>query len=174
MKINKSILLRLIVRSSKSKYLVGLVVLQIVFSIFMFFAIQIIKEDTGKSILDIQFRYNIEKVTEFYSAYGEEGITTYNKIQIVDMFYPLVYSILLSSILYLLFAHSKTVAIILLPIVAAYFDYIENFLLFISSRSFPILNPAMIKISSFATSLKWSLIYISIVFIIIGLLRKKK
>lgn len=170
----KSILLRLIIRSSKPKYLAGLIALQILFSIFMFFAVQNIQESTGKTILDIQFSYKIEKVTEYFTAYGSEGLITYNKIQLIDMFYPLVYSILLSSILYLLFSHSKTVAIILMPIVAAYFDYLENFLLFISTRTFPDLNPAIIKISSFATSLKWSLIYISVVFIIIGLLRKKK
>ena len=170
----KSILLRLIIRSSKPKYLVGLFVLQILFAVFMFFAVQTIKEDTGKAILDTQFRYNIEKVSEIFTAYGEEGLITYNKIQLIDLFYPLVYSLLLSSILFLLFSHSKTVAIILMPIVAAYFDYVENFLLFISTRTFPDLNPAMIKIASFATSLKWSLIYISVVFVIIGLLRKKK
>ena len=170
----KSILLRLIIRSSKPKYLAGLIVLQILFSIFMFFAIETIKEDTGKAILDTQFKYKIEKVQEFFTAYGEEGLLTYNKIQIVDMFYPLIYSMLLSSILFLLFSHSKTVAIMLMPIIAAYFDYVENFLLFISTRTFPDLNPAMIKIASFATSLKWSLIYISLVFVIIGLLRKKK
>jgi len=170
----KSILLRLIIRSSKPKYLVGLIVMQILFSVFMFFAVQNIKETSKVSILDTKFSYNIEQVSELFTSYGEEGLITYNKLQLVDMFYPMVYSMLLSSILFLLFSHSRTVAVILLPIIAAYFDYVENILLFISTRTFPDLNYAMIKISSFATSLKWSLIYISVVFILIGLLRKKK
>ncbi len=170
----KTILLRIIIRSSKIKYLVGLIVLLILFSVLMFFATDYIKTLTGISILDTKFSYKKADVISYFTTYGKSGILTYNKIQIIDTIYPIIYSLSLSSILYRLFSKTKTVSIILIPIIAAYFDYLENILLFISTLQFPNLDTSIIRIASFSTSLKWSLVYISIVFVIIGFIRKIK
>ena len=156
---------------SETKYLILLSALFIVF-VFLFksdysFSSKHIEKISNNGLLDTQFSYNIETVKKYFTSYGEIGRADYTKFQVLDMLFPIVYSLLLASLLFRLFAKSKYNPY-LFAIFAAIFDYIENIFLFVINNTFPDFNPNLVYISSFSTSLKWSFILISLIIVLVG------
>ncbi len=123
----------------------------------------------GYSIPGLKFYYTAHQLHELFDHYGSIGISDYLKLQWIDMFYPIVYSLLLSSLLFLFFNEPKPKPIIYVPFLAAMFDYAENILLHSIAESFPVFNNTLARFAALCTAWKWLLIYLSILFIFYGL-----
>ncbi|MCD6332410.1 MAG: hypothetical protein J7L89_03970 [Bacteroidales bacterium] len=155
-----------------TKWIILLLILQAVAMFLMQgpfpFSMKAIKEVSGGyGVLDTRFSYSPETAYEYFDHYGVEGRTKYDPFQLIDLFYPLAYSLFLSCLLFLSFPKKKIIWLI--PLVAALFDYIENGLLYLTNHHFPDINPTLIHYSSFCTSAKWTLILISILLILMGI-----
>jgi branched-subunit amino acid permease len=157
---------------SKLKWLIFLLIAVISISVLMhsslsFSSSEIKNNSNNHGLLDAKFSYSQSTAYEYFENYGVEGRIKYTQFQILDMIYPLFYSLLLASLLFKLFTKSKYNPY-LFALFAGTFDYIENLLLFSLNVSFPHINKAVVLISSFATSLKWSLIIMSGVIMVFG------
>ena len=143
----------------------------------------------GGEIIDMSAAYPSVKVQEFLSAlkapgqgidrYGDpaprqNGLYWYNRIQIADSFFPLVYGLLLSGLLYRLYrkkygAFSRYRWIIAIPTTAAAADYLEN----LTVRILILADPAAAEAAGFLPGLfsavKFAGILISFLFLLTGL-----
>jgi len=153
--------------------IIGFFVVFQAFFLFLFhgnfsFSIGEIEKLTGYGILDSRFNYTAQEAWNYFEAYGEEGRALYRQLQWVDFFYPLCYTGLLLSLIYLLYEKSsKLLLISLLPIVAMFFDYAENTALFYVNTHFPNVDRLVLEWASWFTGIKFSALAFSI-FLILG------
>ena len=56
----------------------------------------------GYGILDFEQGYSPDRVNEILGSYGPEGMSLYNRIQILDVFNPALYSLVAAALTYLL------------------------------------------------------------------------
>ncbi len=156
---------------SKAKNLIVLILLEILINILMFYILKDINKPHNYNpvVLDMNFSYSYLDVKNYFTAYTELDRIKYLYMEIVDMFYPIVYSFLLLGLLYKLF---KNKLIIIVPLVAALFDYIENIFLLYYNLYFPDILAETVRISSIFTSLKWLFILLSLFILIIGVFIK--
>lgn len=125
----------------------------------------------GKGIPDALFFYSFKQLSIIFQSYGVDGKDIYLRLQLIDMFYPIIYSLLLGSLLYIQLKKTKLVKLVYLPFIAAIFDYSENILLRINLLDYPEMNKVWVDFAAISTFLKWSFVYLSIFFIIIGLVK---
>ena len=161
---------------SRKRFLWSLVVLELLFvyafhGLFSFSVEKIQELSGGLGIPDTELFYNFTQLQNFFNHYGEAGRTIYLKLQFVDMVYPLVYSFLLASLLFLLLKKTRIENFVFLPFMAAFFDYAENILLRINILAFPYMNKILVDFAAFSTLLKWILIFVSVLVIIVAFLR---
>ena len=162
----------LLIKLSKTRsilVLLALVILtNIVFQSSLPFTPKYIKQiSENTKLLDSRFSYSVDTVEQSFANYGELGRNIYIKFQLLDLIYPIFYSLLLASLLFRLFTKSKFNPY-LFAIFAGIFDYIENLFIFLMNISFPDISKILIYSGSFFTSLKWSFIIISVIIIIAG------
>ena len=173
----KTFYLRFIRNSSKKAVLLGLFALELLFmyafhGLFSFSVEKLQHLSGGYGIPDTLFYYGFETLQTLFSHYGEAGKKVYFQLQAIDMIYPLVYSTLLAALLYLQFNRSRLTWVIIIPHIAALFDYAENLSLRINLIRFPSMHPALADASGIFTCLKWSLVYLSILLLLIGLFNR--
>ena len=172
----KNFCFRLLGVTSRKGFLWGLVVLELLF-VYAFhgmfsFSVEKIKEISGGlGIPDTEMYYGFAQLQNLFNHYGEAGRMIYLKLQFVDMVYPLVYSFLLASLLFLLARKTRLENFIFLPFVAAFFDYCENILLRINILDFPGMNKILVNLAAFSTLLKWCSVFVSVVVILVIFLR---
>ncbi len=122
----------------------------------------------GVSIPDLHFYYTAEFLQNLFTAYGKNGIEEYLQLQLVDMVYPLVYGLLLSTLLYISFKNSKMYYLIYFPFAATVFDYFENFTIRYLATIFPETNKGLAHFAAICTSWKWIFIIASILLVFYG------
>ncbi|MBN2639666.1 MAG: hypothetical protein JXR65_11350 [Bacteroidales bacterium] len=136
------------------------------------FSIQKLKEISGSGIPDELYYYNYQQLHQVLKDYGATGRKMYLDLQWIDMIYPIVYSLLLGSLMALFYKHSRFVWLVLLPFFAIIFDYAENILLRIDVLNYPELNSFLVQMAAISTLLKWSLIMLTFIFLLIGIVAK--
>jgi len=132
--------------------------------------------------LDMRLYYTFDEVTSYLTALGETGRIFYLYQKIVDSFFPIGYGLGLALSLGYLYRKSEMKnpwsIIILIPILAAIFDYLENLLLTTQIVSFPNLSEVIVSIAAITTLLKWiflsSAIGILFVCILVFTVKRKK
>ncbi|MHA2045669.1 MAG: hypothetical protein ACXAAO_12840 [Candidatus Thorarchaeota archaeon] len=111
------------------------------------------------AFLDMRFFYTFDDVTEYLTALGETGRTYYLYQKIVDSFFPIGYGLGIALALGYLCKKSDIKnpwhSIILIPIIAAIFDYIENILLTTQIVSFPTISETIVSVAAITTLIKW-------------------
>lgn len=165
------------------KVIIILVLLWIFTNIWMWFGPSgsiTLRDITGESKLPdtMFFGYSFNVLFELLKNYGENGRAIYLGFQSKDFVYPLVYSTLLAGLL----LRSKLPKVlsfwIFIPWVAAIFDYAENLIIRNQVLNFPDLNADWVSMASVFTVSKWSLVFISGLFIIVfwvaSFFRKRK
>ncbi len=115
------------------RILVPMVVfLLIIESVFIFYLTPGFMEASGGGgILDMSVAYPPEIVREFTLLLDRGGLSWYNRIQILDFIFPLVYGLFISALLYRIYRckytdFSRYFWIIIIPLLGACFDYLEN------------------------------------------------
>ncbi len=172
----KNFAYRLLEKTSKPVWLTVLIALYLLFQyvfngMFSVSTTHLKEISGGYSIPDLWFYYTPEQLHETFRHFGSAGISEYLKLQWIDMIYPLVYSLLLASLLFIAFRNRKWKGTIYLPFVAAFFDYFENFTLRYLATSFPDFSNGLAHFAAFCTAWKWIFVYLSILFVLFGLIR---
>ncbi len=164
----------------KSKNNLALLLLLVVFLSFQAFLFSYIIKLYGLQehvILDLKFGFNPEFAFEVISGYcerGRQGIMVLTGI--VDMIYPLIYG----SLLVLLISRFRgkvnsgsntNQTINLLPVVAVFFDFLENTGILIMINYYPEQVIPIAWIASFAGMFKWVFLGISVIILLIYLIK---
>ena len=89
----------------------------------------------------------------------------------MDVIYPLVYTLLFSFALYLLF---KSVKLAKFPFLILFADYLENIGVYNILKAYPKELNELVWLTSTVTSIKWILAFTAVVIIIFGLFREVK
>ncbi|MDD4148933.1 MAG: hypothetical protein PHE33_02780 [Bacteroidales bacterium] len=145
--------------------LLGLIIL---FSLLLFPLFH--TTNPNNSILDSQFSYSSEKAYEIFEQYNDEELKGYIIGELtVDLVYPIVYTLLF---IFLIFKLSKTVSLSLFPILIMFSDYFENIGIITIINYYPQKIPNIVALTSLFTSIKWTLVAISILMILVLLLMK--
>ena len=127
----------------------------------------------GERIIDMKIFYSYEEVYSTINAYGQDGINYYEKIQLLDLIFPLTYAFAFSSVIARLFnrvneVSEKAQLVILIPFITALLDYIENLGIFIMLRLHPHRYFIVALITNIITVLKFTG-FVAFIFIIIFL-----
>jgi len=143
----------------------------------------------GPGVVYLQLAFFRENFEAVISAWGPEGVSFFLKTIWIDFIYPISYAVLLASAPLFL---SKFVrdsygdidfkavddkipiaVIIIIPFLAAFFDYIENILhaVILSRRVF---SDSIIFTASVAATLKWALIFVSLFIVLAGYYSMRK
>ena len=139
-----------------------------------------LRELTGENKLPdtMFFGYSFDTLFNLLKSYGENGRVIYLGFQNKDFIYPLIYSTLLVGLLLRSNLPKVMNFWIFAPWVAAILDYAENLIIRNQVLNFPDLNAEWISVASAFTVAKWSLVFISGIFIIIfgsvSFFRKRK
>lgn len=120
--------------------------------------------------LDLQFSYSPEKAFGIVDAYGTEVREKYRWVELtVDIIYPIVYSLLFSALLFKVYGARKIVA---LPFLITLADFLENVGIVSMLGKYPEPFGALAQITSFFSSLKWTLLIAFLGILLYGILRK--
>lgn len=121
-------------------------------------------------LLDLQFAYTPQEAYQLIENYGETVRKSYIIGELtIDLIYPIIYSLLLSFIIFFIYKHQK---IALFPFLILITDYLENFGIVTLLYNYPQKLIIVAWITSFFSTLKWILILSSILIVIIGLIKK--
>jgi len=123
----------------------------------------------GYGILDFDRGYSRERVLEVFGSYGNEGMAIYSQIQLLDIVNPAVYSLFFASILYLLWRQKKAVWVVIIPLIAAALDYLENLTLFLLSRSYPDISEPLVLVSSTLSIIKNVALVAAVIALLVGM-----
>jgi len=169
----KKLIISYVSRISRPGWLLSVVALQILFmyafhGLFPFSVEKIGMLSGGMAIPDARMYYTFPQLQNMFWHYGMEGREMYLHLQWIDMVYPLVYSTLLASLLYLVYKRTRLEILVFVPFVAALLDYTENILLRISILSFPHMNEKIVSIAGVITFVKWLLIFFAFFLLLFG------
>ena len=124
----------------------------------------------GIGILDFDRGYTRERVLEVFGSYGEAGMALYSRIQMLDLINPAVYSLLFSSLIFLLVRGSKLAWLAVIPLIAGSLDYLENLTLYLLAKSFPDIPTKLVSISSSLSIIKNAVLFGAVLAFIIGII----
>jgi len=134
-------------------------------------------EITGENIkiLDIRYSYTTLDVSTTLDKLGIEGRNFYRSITSkFDMVYPIIYSLFFFLLILAFIKHkitsnnSRPILFAFPPIVAAIFDYIENFNTLSLIDSYPAISTQTVHFGSQMTSLKWTFVGLSFLILFIA------
>lgn len=151
-----------------------LIVLEVLFvwsfnGLFPFSIIKLKEMTGGLGMPDENVYYSYNQLYQLFNQYGASGRAMYLNLQWIDMFYPVVYSLLLGSLMAVLCKSSRFAWMILLPLLAAVFDLTENILLRSIVQSFPVMNSSLVQVASMATFMKWVMLLLTLIALVFGL-----
>lgn len=169
----KRLIVSYLSKTSRTGWLLLIVVLQLLFvyafhGLFSFSVDKISALSNGMGIPDAQMFYTSPQLQNMFRLYGPEGREMYLRLQWIDMVYPLIYSTLLASLLYLVYKKTRLENMVFVPFVAALFDYAENILLRISILSFPNMQDGVVSIAGTVTFIKWLLVFFAFFLLLFG------
>lgn len=161
---------------SNKKTILILFFIFVSFNVYFFFQFQALNKIAGQEIkiLDLRFGYTLEEVNLFFELLGDDGRMLYAHISKADMFYPIIYGLLLMSLLsFLAKGKSNLYFLNILPFIAVGIDFIENLSILKMLTNFSIVSMEMVHYSAAFTQLKWGFIGLSLSFVIILFFKNK-
>ena len=130
---------------------------------------------SGVGSVDLRLWYTAEEVYEIADAYGEAGRQAYIQSAFTfDVIWPIVYLAFLTTAISYIFGRvfspdSKLQLLNLLPVLAVFFDFIENDLASFIFFKFPVQQPFLSQMLPVATLLKWVFVSVSFVCVFVSL-----
>jgi hypothetical protein len=120
--------------------------------------------------LDLHFSYSPEQVYEHLAALGAQGRDAYMRMLLTsDMAFPVIYSMTLSVALMLVLRRPfplANVQLCLFPFMIVIADWFENLSLVMVTRKFPERADVIASYASSFTSLKWTLIVLTVIILL--------
>lgn len=133
---------------------------------------QFMPEDETLQPLDLQFAYTPQQAYSLIERYSPADKQNYLFTEYtVDLIYPLVYTLLFSFALFLLFKRVKLAKFPFLILIA---DYLENIGIYNILKAYPEELNGLVWMTSAVTSIKWILAFIVVLIILLGLFREIK
>ena len=124
--------------------------------------------------LDLHFSYTPEQVSIYLAGLGDEGRRSYRCMLLFpDMVFPLVYVTALSVLLVLVLCRRLSTArryLCLFPYLVVVADWVENLFLATASGAYPDMLDGLIRIASVFTSLKWTLLALTLLLLFAAIL----
>jgi hypothetical protein len=122
-------------------------------------------------IPDIRFAYSPDEINLLFNQLGATGRMLYTfQTAVVDMIYPLVYSLFLFMLFGVANSNKKQTkmikAIRLMPFGIALFDYLENFNSLQMLSDFPEITAFSVATGSLFTSIKWILVVFTVLILL--------
>lgn len=123
-------------------------------------------------LLDLHFSYSPDQVYEHLTALGEEGRSAYTRMALTsDLAFPVIYSLALSVALMLVLQKlfppaSRFRYLCLFPFLIIIIDWCENLSLAFVTCSFPETVDWVVNSASFFTSLKWTLVVLTVLMLL--------
>jgi len=123
-------------------------------------------------LLDLYFSYTPGQAYDYLAALGVEGRSAYVRMTLTsDLAFPVIYSLTLSIALMLILrklyqSTSPFRYLCLFPFLITIIDWCENLSLAFVTRAFPMRTDAIINSASFFTSLKWSLVVLTVLLLL--------
>ncbi|TXT57704.1 MAG: membrane protein of unknown function [Candidatus Thorarchaeota archaeon] len=121
---------------------------------------------------DTRISYTYQEILTAFNELGGEGLQVWSQVHLLDTIFPIGYSF--AMIFALGLEIKKTLPekqslriILLLPILGAIMDYMENALIASQVGVYPNISESVIAVASIFTSLKWIFIYTSFAIIFI-------
>ena len=165
----------LISRVSNWKFLLSLAILYVLFStILLKNAEEKINSLAGEEIgvIDLQIGFNPQKTLTMVESYGDRARDYYAFVEMtLDIAYPIIYTLMLTIILGLVYRKSKRWQFRLSPLLILVFDLIENLNIVILLKTFPSQNMAIAQLVEFFKLLKFLTLAIIVLIILWGLLK---
>lgn len=145
------------------------ILIWLLFNLLLFPYFLPVPEGASLTILDVRLFYTSLDVTELFLLLGESGRASYLfQLLIIDMFYPAIYAVMLSLLLYLLSAcYGKWWHF--LPFLAAGADLSENVLIAAMLLNFPEMPDLLVWFATAFTMIKWLLVALSILLLLLSL-----
>jgi hypothetical protein len=153
--------------------------------IYMFFATEVmpygvkmfrlLSRNEKIEILDLQFSYSPEKARAIIAEYGDGGRLFAARFEMtMDTAYPLAYTFLFIITIAWIYKALSRYGIVyayihLLPLLGMMADYCENICIVTMFKNYPGFSDTVARLSSFFTSLKWSLVGVEVLVILVGL-----
>lgn len=149
-------------------FIAAVIIIEIGFSLYM----PEFTEKTGGALLDMSAGYSSEFAYERLSTFGMAA-GAYLKIRIIDFIFPAVYAFALSVLSCFVYRRKYDSIgnyrwVLMVPFLAAFFDYMENIIIVILFRSLPAQFFAAASILNVVTILKFGLLALSILLFITG------
>ncbi|MEM7372106.1 MAG: hypothetical protein AAF587_26045 [Bacteroidota bacterium] len=170
---------QLLLTLSDWRILLAFLLLSSSFSMYFFpHNLNKINEIAGKNlqILDTRGSYTLEEVQELLTDMKAEGRELYHHTtSVLDMIYPVVYTIFMLSLLVFLVRNiwspdSNLVYVGLLPLGTMLFDYLENFNTLGLLAAYPELSDSAVRYGSTMTGIKWGIAFVCLSMMLLGLI----
>jgi len=165
-------------QSNLKTWLIALTLYLLTGGVLMPYGAARISEAAGQpvEILDLQFSYDTERVTEILSAYTERARTLaaiFNAT--ADSFYPVIYTLLFVVTVSWIYKNVQggmayLKMLLVLPLLIMVVDYCENNYIITLLNNFPNIHETTVNFASMFTSTKWCLVALQIGVILIGIL----
>jgi len=164
-------------RISNWKTLVGLLLLSILFPAVLFRnAEEKINAFAGKEIgsIDLTFGFNPKRTLQMVADYGDAGRAYYNQAVIgLDSAYPIVYGFLFAVLITLIYRRllkGQVRYLNLIPFVAVFFDFLENFAIINLLSHYPEQSLLIASLCEIFKLFKWLFFLLNIFLVIYGLI----
>ena len=179
------ILNTLIARTSSAKYILYLFLSShFILLLMMTFTFPRINNQIGTNAFDLQtFGYSVSEATSIVNNLNDQirNLYLFPQLSILDLLYPFLLALFLSSLLYRLISITKTKSrvnsvLLIIPFVAMTFDYLENICIILMITKSVETSEYFVLISSIFTITKaalTSVAWLSIVIFAIRWLRMK-
>ncbi|NID10195.1 hypothetical protein [Fibrivirga algicola] len=106
---------------------------------------------------DLQAKgYTVDNFTHDLNGLGIEGRDIYRNFMLCDIFFPFIYALTFSSLIFLVFRDKKKWLkwLFLIPLLTGILDYIENIFIAMSFSNYPTPTPLAVSLASLATQIK--------------------
>lgn len=145
------------------------ILIWLLFNLLLFPYFSPLPEGASLTILDVRLFYSSSDVMELFLLLGEGGRASYLfQLLFIDMFYPVIYAVMLSLLLYLLSAsYGKWSHFV--PFLAAGADVSENVLIAAMLLNFPEIPDLLVWFATEFTMIKWLLVALSVFILILSL-----
>lgn len=109
---------------------------------------------------DMKFHYSVEQITQAFERIGANGRELYQKYLVLDCIFVFCFGILMLTITNRLFTGSSRNILLVICVLRGIFDILENILLIVVLRYFPMANTQLVSLCSYFTTLKFIMLYI--------------
>ena len=165
-------MISLIARMATWRWLAVIIVAYVVvFGAILMTLGQLMEVSGGVGILDFEQGYTKERVAEVFGSYGESGFTLYNRIQLLDILNPALYSLISAVLTYLLWNGRAVDWLCLAPLLGGIGDYAENVTLFFLARGYPYVSDGLVSASSALSLIKNGLLILGALPLLFGFVR---